>query len=138
MDEFIQKLPEFVQALTPEVMVVIFTILGALATSVIEIRKRKRLKALQTPPASDAAFLLATRALEQVEKTARDSSRKFEELGVKYDALQEKYWHQIEINTKQSQQIAKLNIELLYFRTQVEVDFLDETPIEPEDVDPLF
>ena len=137
MEQLAQQVSDLVKVVTPEIMVVIFTIIGALATSVIEIRKRKGLKALLTPQASDAAFELAKRAMESVERSVEDCNRKFEELSKKYDLLESKYFMQIEVNTRQAEQISKLNMELLYFRTRIEAEYSDDLA-DPEDGDPDY
>jgi len=133
MQDLALNLDTIMEYIKPEVAVVFFTIVGAIATSVIEIRKRKKLKTLG--PASDSAFELAKEALETVKKASDECNRKFEELSNKYDALERKYHNQIEVNTRQSELISKLNIELLYFRTQVDPNW---EPIDPEDRDPGF
>lgn len=139
MEQLIPQIQTIMGSISTEVMVVVFTIVGALITSIIEIRKRKKLKLLQRPTTSDAAFDLALKAMETVEAANADYTKKYDELIAKYDELEMKYHRQIEINTAQSEEMMNLRIELLYFRTQMDPNYADVgVPVDSEDSDPGY
>ena len=93
----------------------------------------------QTPTSHDTALELARKAMDSIETTSVDCARKYEELSVKYESLEERYFKQIEINTAQNEQMVKLRVELLYFKTQLNPSSMDAgDPVDAEDHDPGY
>ena len=134
MEDLIVHFHQLVDAIQPQIAVIIATVIAAIATSIIDIRKKRKLKQLQSPTVNDTALELAKRALETVESAAKDCTEKIKILNEKYVDLEKKYHHQIEVNTIQAEQITSMKIELLYFRNQMGI----MSHIDPEDHDPGF